>query len=51
MISVEKTRPSVPFPVLDMRDLGDAAEGDSHYNPNIRKPVGLVTPLSAPCKN
>jgi hypothetical protein len=29
MISVEKARPSVPFPVLDMRDLGDAAEASS----------------------
>jgi hypothetical protein len=33
MVSVEKVERSLAFPVIDMRDLGDATEGDSHYNP------------------
>jgi hypothetical protein len=33
MISVEKVERSLAFPVIDMRDLGDATEEDSHDNP------------------
>jgi hypothetical protein len=30
MVSVEKVERSLAFPVIDMRDLGDATEEDSH---------------------
>jgi hypothetical protein len=33
MISVEKVKRSLAFPVIDMRALGDAAEEDSHDDP------------------